>query len=119
MMSSEDGVLKTIKEHHVIMRNWVLFQIGWSRNVLFEWMTFKWVAETHKGDKWRGWGNIPSSETEGRDSDRSTLGVLQESKPVTPPVRGPWNTCLCFALCCCLSSSCPEISTAVTSGGAL
>lgn len=42
------------------MRNWVLFQIGWSGNLLFEWMTFKWVAETHKGDKWRGSESIPS-----------------------------------------------------------
>lgn len=54
MSISEDGVWKTIEESNVIIKNWVLFQIGWWGKVLFEWVAFEWVDETHKGDKWVG-----------------------------------------------------------------
>lgn len=122
MSISEDGALKTIEESNVIIKNWVLFQSGWWGKVLFEWVAFEWVDETHKGDKWGGEHSKLGNRRAG-DLDRNALDVSKNRKKACKASlyasEGPWNSCLCFLLCCCLSPSCSEISTAVTSSRVL
>lgn len=50
------------------------------RKVLFEPVTFEWITETHKKDKWGGGAYSMLENGRAEDSDRNAVDVFREQK---------------------------------------